>query len=54
MRVFANVSLQQGESEDDMTTEEIAIKAYLSTGKPLNPQILDAVIKPFWKQEPYM
>uniref|UniRef100_A0A3P9IZJ1 Adenylate kinase 9 n=1 Tax=Oryzias latipes TaxID=8090 RepID=A0A3P9IZJ1_ORYLA len=45
---------EQGESEDDMTTEEIAIKAYLSTGKPLNPQILDAVIKPFWKQEPYM
>lgn len=48
------VCLQQEESEEDMTAEEVAIKAYLSTGKPLSPQILDSVVEPFWKQEPYM
>ncbi|XP_024146530.1 adenylate kinase 9 isoform X1 [Oryzias melastigma] len=45
---------EQEESEEDMTAEEVAIKAYLSTGKPLSPQILDSVVEPFWKQEPYM
>ncbi|XP_008299656.1 adenylate kinase 9 [Stegastes partitus] len=37
-----------------LTDEEMAIKAYLSSGDPLNPQILDMVIATFWKQEPYM
>uniref|UniRef100_A0A3B5A2W7 Adenylate kinase 9 n=1 Tax=Stegastes partitus TaxID=144197 RepID=A0A3B5A2W7_9TELE len=36
-----------------LTDEEMAIKAYLSSGDPLNPQILDMVIATFWKQEPY-
>ncbi|XP_047429649.1 adenylate kinase 9 [Mugil cephalus] len=40
--------------EDELTDEEMAIQAYLSTGDPLNPQILDMVIAPFWKDEPYM
>ncbi len=37
-----------------LTDEEKAIKAYLSDGDPLGPQILDMVIRSFWKQEPYM
>lgn len=37
-----------------LTDEEKAIKAYLSDGEPLTPQILDMVIEPYWKQEPYM
>ncbi|KAG7244154.1 hypothetical protein INR49_004227 [Caranx melampygus] len=42
------------EQEVELTDEEMAIKAYLSNGDPLTPQILDMVIAPFWKQEPYM
>ena len=42
------------QQEVELTAEEIAIKAYLSDGEPLTPQILDMVIAPFWKQEPYM
>ncbi|XP_031726212.1 adenylate kinase 9 isoform X2 [Anarrhichthys ocellatus] len=37
-----------------LTNEEKAIKDYLSDGDPLTPQILDMVIAPFWKQEPYI
>ncbi|XP_058469998.1 adenylate kinase 9 [Solea solea] len=37
-----------------LTDEEMAIKAYLSNGDPLSPQVLDMVIAPYWKQEPYM
>ncbi|KAL6095965.1 ak9 [Pungitius sinensis] len=37
-----------------LTDEEEAIKAYLSDGDPLTPQILDMVIAPYWKQEPYI
>ncbi|KAM7395370.1 hypothetical protein PAMA_006910 [Pampus argenteus] len=37
-----------------LTDEEKAIKAYLSYGDPLTPHILDMVIAPYWKQEPYM
>ncbi|XP_034999516.2 adenylate kinase 9 [Hippoglossus stenolepis] len=40
--------------EVELTAEEISVKAYLSDGDPLTPQILDMVIAPFWKQEPYM
>ncbi|XP_029281159.1 LOW QUALITY PROTEIN: adenylate kinase 9 [Cottoperca gobio] len=42
------------EQEEVLTDEEKAIKAYLSDGDPLTPQILDTVIAPYWKQEPYM
>lgn len=49
--VFAFVCLQR---EVVLTNEEKAIKAYLSDGDPLTPQILDMVIAPYWKQEPYM
>lgn len=45
------VCLQQ---EAVLTDEEKAIKAYLSDGDPLSPQILDMVVRPYWKQEPYM
>ncbi|XP_029352962.1 adenylate kinase 9 [Echeneis naucrates] len=38
----------------ELTDEEMAIKAYLSDGNPLSPEILDMVIAPYWKQEPYM
>lgn len=37
-----------------LTDEEKAIQAYLSDGDPLTPEILEMVIVPFWKQEPYM
>ncbi|XP_069370668.1 adenylate kinase 9 [Paralichthys olivaceus] len=40
--------------EVELTDEEIAIKAYLSDGESLTPQILDMVVAPFWKQEPYI
>ncbi|KAM9339254.1 adenylate kinase 9 [Symphorus nematophorus] len=40
--------------EEVLTDEEKAIKAYLSHGDALSPQILDMVIRPYWKQEPYM
>ncbi|KAF3849884.1 hypothetical protein F7725_019603 [Dissostichus mawsoni] len=41
------------EPEVVLTEEEKAIKAYLSEGDPLSLQILDTVIAPYWKQEPY-
>ncbi|XP_050927825.1 LOW QUALITY PROTEIN: adenylate kinase 9 [Lates calcarifer] len=41
------------EQEVVLTDEEMAIKAYLSDGDPLPPHILDMVIAPYWKQEPY-
>ncbi|XP_056284243.1 adenylate kinase 9 [Pseudoliparis swirei] len=37
-----------------LTDEEKAIQAYLSDGDPLTPEILEMVIVPFWKQEPYI
>lgn len=37
-----------------MTEEEIAIKTYLSSGVPLSSEILDRVLAPYWKQEPYL
>lgn len=37
-----------------MTEKEMAIKAYLSSGVQLNPEILDMVLAPYWKQEPYL
>lgn len=49
--VFAFVCLQE---EVVLTDEEEAIKAYLSDGDPLSPEILDMVIRPYWEQEPYM
>ncbi|KAJ4928955.1 hypothetical protein JOQ06_004577 [Pogonophryne albipinna] len=41
------------EPEVVLTEDEKAIKAYLSEGDPLPSQILDTVIAPYWKQEPY-
>uniref|UniRef100_A0A8D3BXV2 Adenylate kinase 9 n=1 Tax=Scophthalmus maximus TaxID=52904 RepID=A0A8D3BXV2_SCOMX len=40
--------------EMELTDEEMAIKAYLAEGDPLTPEILDMVIAPYWKEEPYM
>ncbi|KAM4713125.1 adenylate kinase 9 [Anableps anableps] len=42
------------EQGDDMTEEELAIKAYLSNGEALSPQILDMIVLPYFKEEPYM
>ncbi|XP_037541400.1 adenylate kinase 9 [Nematolebias whitei] len=43
------------DTEDvSMTEEETAIKAYLSSGVQLSPEILDMVLAPYWKQEPYL
>ncbi|KAM9703756.1 adenylate kinase 9 [Menidia menidia] len=41
------------EQEVDLTEEEMAIRVYLSDGDQLSAQILDTVIAPYWKQEPY-
>ncbi|XP_071335378.1 adenylate kinase 9 isoform X3 [Trachinotus anak] len=49
-----SANMNDMEQEVALTDEEIAIKAYLSDGDPLTPQILDTVIAPYWKQEPYM
>ncbi|CAJ1078426.1 adenylate kinase 9 isoform X4 [Xyrichtys novacula] len=37
-----------------LTDEEEAIRAYLCDGEPLPPEILENIIEPFWKQEPYL
>ncbi|KAK2856221.1 hypothetical protein Q5P01_004956 [Channa striata] len=42
------------EQKFELTAEEMAIKAYLSDGEPLTPEILDMLITPYWKEEPYM
>ncbi|XP_030577131.1 adenylate kinase 9 isoform X3 [Archocentrus centrarchus] len=39
--------------QEALTEEEMAIKAYLSEGDPLHPKILDMVVAPYWKREPY-
>nr|XP_046228264.1 adenylate kinase 9 [Scatophagus argus] len=49
-----DTSANKMEQEVELTDEEKAIKAYLSDGDPLSSQILDMVIRPYWKQEPYM
>jgi len=36
-----------------LTEEEAAIKAYLSDGEPLPPEILDNVLALYWEQEPF-
>ncbi|XP_068433457.1 adenylate kinase 9 isoform X2 [Clinocottus analis] len=43
-----------GAKEVVLTDEELAIQAYLSDGDPLTPEILDMVIAPYWKHEPYI
>ncbi|KAI3363735.1 hypothetical protein L3Q82_001351 [Scortum barcoo] len=49
-----SANMNDMEQEVVLTDEEKAINAYLSDGEPLTPQILDMVITPYWKQEPYM
>ncbi|XP_026196504.1 adenylate kinase 9 isoform X2 [Anabas testudineus] len=50
-----NVSNSINDMEEvELTDEEKAIKAYLSDGEPLTPEILNELIAPYWKQEPYM
>ncbi|XP_056260814.1 adenylate kinase 9 isoform X1 [Seriola aureovittata] len=49
-----SANMNDMEQEVVLTDEEMAIKAYLSDGEPLTPQILDMVIAPYWRQEPYM
>uniref|UniRef100_A0A1A8JC18 Adenylate kinase domain containing 1 n=1 Tax=Nothobranchius kuhntae TaxID=321403 RepID=A0A1A8JC18_NOTKU len=40
--------------ETVMTEAELAIKAHFSDGKPLSSAVLETVVTPFWKQEPFM
>ncbi|XP_054474711.1 adenylate kinase 9 [Anoplopoma fimbria] len=49
-----SANINDTEQEVVLTDEEKAIKAYLSDGDPLTPQILDMVIAPYWKEEPYI
>ncbi|XP_038592648.1 adenylate kinase 9 isoform X2 [Micropterus salmoides] len=48
-----SANMNDMEQEVILTDEEKAIKAYLSDGDPLTPEILDMVVAPYWKQEPY-
>ncbi|XP_069014339.1 adenylate kinase 9 [Embiotoca jacksoni] len=52
--VDTSANINDMEQEVLLTDEEMIIKAYLSGGEQLNSQILDMVILPFWKKEPYM
>uniref|UniRef100_UPI003AAF6DC3 adenylate kinase 9 n=1 Tax=Centroberyx gerrardi TaxID=166262 RepID=UPI003AAF6DC3 len=56
--------MKEVKGEDEQTTEdapqevaltddEEAIKAYLSDGDSLPPEVLDMVLAPYWQQEPY-
>ncbi|XP_026174949.1 adenylate kinase 9 isoform X2 [Mastacembelus armatus] len=47
-------SMNDTEQEVVLTNEEMIIKAYLSDGDPLTPEVLDMLIAPYWKQEPFM
>ncbi|KAM9840260.1 adenylate kinase 9 [Aulostomus maculatus] len=49
-----NVETSENIEEVPLTEEELAITAYLSDGDPLPPYILDMIIVPFWKNEPYL
>ncbi|XP_073349311.1 adenylate kinase 9 [Pagrus major] len=49
-----DASMNDMEQEVVLTDEENDIKAYLSDGEPLSLHILNMVIRPFWKEEPYM
>ncbi|XP_035472613.2 adenylate kinase 9 isoform X1 [Scophthalmus maximus] len=49
-----SANMNDTEQEMELTDEEMAIKAYLAEGDPLTPEILDMVIAPYWKEEPYM
>ncbi|KAF7230651.1 adenylate kinase 9 isoform X1 [Nothobranchius furzeri] len=40
--------------ETVMTGAELAIKAHLSDGAPLSSKVLQTIVTPFWKQEPFM
>ncbi|XP_055005398.1 adenylate kinase 9 isoform X2 [Boleophthalmus pectinirostris] len=42
------------EKEVELTDDEKQIVSYLSDGEPLSPHILDMVLIPYWKLEPYM
>ncbi|KAF7661399.1 hypothetical protein LDENG_00263080 [Lucifuga dentata] len=49
----ATVNMNYMEQEVALTYDEEAIKAYLSRGASLPQSILDIIISPYWKQEPY-
>lgn len=53
LRCVSLFSKNQGNPESELTEDEQAIKAYLSTGESLNAKILDSIVKPLWQQEPY-
>ncbi|XP_072307858.1 adenylate kinase 9-like [Eucyclogobius newberryi] len=42
------------EEEVELTDDEKEIVAYLSDGELLSPHIMDMVLFPYWKQDPYM
>ncbi|XP_054617797.1 adenylate kinase 9 [Dunckerocampus dactyliophorus] len=46
--------VETNEQEVELTDEEISIKAYLADDIPLSQHILEKVITPYWKEEPYM
>ncbi|XP_077409567.1 adenylate kinase 9 isoform X2 [Vanacampus margaritifer] len=45
---------EPAEEDPGLTDEEIGIKAYLADDLPLSSHVLEEVINPYWKTEPYM
>ncbi|XP_077367067.1 adenylate kinase 9 isoform X2 [Festucalex cinctus] len=44
---------KRAEEDPGLTDEEIGIKAYLADDLPLSSHVLEEVINPYWKTEPY-
>ncbi|XP_061126066.1 adenylate kinase 9 [Syngnathus typhle] len=42
------------EEDAGLTDEEIGIKAYLADDVPLSSQVLEKIVNPYWKKEPYL
>ncbi|XP_037100184.1 adenylate kinase 9 isoform X2 [Syngnathus acus] len=42
------------EEDAGLTDEEIGIKAYLADDVPLSSQVLEEIVNPYWKKEPYL
>uniref|UniRef100_A0A087X4I3 Adenylate kinase 9 n=1 Tax=Poecilia formosa TaxID=48698 RepID=A0A087X4I3_POEFO len=46
-------SFKKSQQEVFLTEDELIIKAYLADGEPLTNQVLDMVILPYFREEPY-
>ncbi len=51
--VAGQEAVEEEEAEVELTEDEEAIKAYLETGEPLPADLLDKIVAPWWKQQPF-